>query len=281
MNCNWCVSLHIAYILALTEWNTVAHTGKEYGGRLEECEKRHMVVEESQAHVYNNTYSSSQTDIKWGWREIVNTLKKQRLPYHNETHHDISLSSSFSLCQGQGAARNFFTASSDSLFHPPLSLVFFFQSSSSPAFLTSLLTQSSHLSLGLPRLLLPCSRNSAALFCSLSSAILSTWFDIMLTNKPFPHTQTNKLHQREQLRRVARIALRISMTERRWKKEKGVRLNGIGLQWFGKRIQLSERPDYSLDPADGKLNRCSRGIRMTDIMKQNESRWRRLWRGHN
>ena len=35
-------------------------------------------------------------------------------------------------------ARNFFTASSDSLFHPPLSLVFFFQSSSYPAFLTSL-----------------------------------------------------------------------------------------------------------------------------------------------
>ena len=81
----------------------------------------------------------------------------------------------FSLCQGWGAARNFFTASSDSLFHPPLSLVFFFQSSSSPAFLKSLLTQSSDdLSLGLPRLLLPCSRNSAALFGSLSSVILST-----------------------------------------------------------------------------------------------------------
>ena len=42
-----------------------------------------------------------------------------------------SLSSSFSLCQGRGAARNFFTASSDRLFHLPLSLVFFFQSSSS------------------------------------------------------------------------------------------------------------------------------------------------------
>ena len=79
-----------------------------------------------------------------------------------------------SLCQGWGAARNFFTASSDSLFHTPLSLVFFFQSSSSPVFLTSLLTQSSHLSLGLPRLLLPCSHNSAALFGSMSSAILST-----------------------------------------------------------------------------------------------------------
>ncbi len=46
------------------------------------------------------------------------------------------LSCSFPLCQGWGAARNFFTASSDSRCHPPLSLVFFFQSSSSPAFLT-------------------------------------------------------------------------------------------------------------------------------------------------
>ena len=69
---------------------------------------------------------------------------------------------------------NFVTASSASLFHPPLSPVFFFQSPSSPVFFTSILTQSSHLSIGLPRLLLPCSRNSAALFCSLSSAILST-----------------------------------------------------------------------------------------------------------
>ena len=60
------------------------------------------------------------------------------------------------------------------LFHLPLSLVFFFQSPSSPAFFTSLLTQSSHLSFGLPRLLLPFSRNSAALFGSQSSAILST-----------------------------------------------------------------------------------------------------------
>ena len=42
------------------------------------------------------------------------------------------------------------------------------------AFLTSLLTRSFHLSFGLPCLLLPCSRNSAALFGSLSSAILST-----------------------------------------------------------------------------------------------------------
>ena len=60
-------------------------------------------------------------------------------------------------------------------FHPPLqSPVFFSQSSSSPAFLASLLTQSSHLSLGLTRLLLPSSRNSLAIFGSLSSAILST-----------------------------------------------------------------------------------------------------------
>ena len=88
----------------------------------------------------------------------------------------ISIISLFlvSLCQGWGAARNFFTASSYSLFHPPLSIVFFFQSSSSPAFLASLLTQSSHLSVGLLRLLLPCSHNSAALFGSMSSAILST-----------------------------------------------------------------------------------------------------------
>ena len=43
-----------------------------------------------------------------------------------------------------------------------------------PVFFTSLLKQSSHLSLGLPRLLLPCSRNPAALFGSLSSAILYT-----------------------------------------------------------------------------------------------------------
>ena len=42
------------------------------------------------------------------------------------------------------------------------------------AFLTCFLTQSSHLSLGLPRFLLPCSLNSTALFGSLSSAILST-----------------------------------------------------------------------------------------------------------
>ena len=55
-----------------------------------------------------------------------------------------------------------------------MSLVFLFQSSSSPSFLASLLTQSSHLSLGLHRFLLPSSRNSAAFFRSLSSAILST-----------------------------------------------------------------------------------------------------------
>ena len=86
----------------------------------------------------------------------------------------LSLSSSFPFVRGEVLPATFFTASSDSLFHPPLSLVFFFQSSSSPVFLTSLLTQSSHLSLGLPHLLLPCSHNSAALFGSLSSVILST-----------------------------------------------------------------------------------------------------------
>ena len=62
-----------------------------------------------------------------------------------------------------------FTVSSDSHFHPPLSLVFFFQSSSCTAFLTSLLTQSSHLIIGLLRLLLLCSRNSALL--TLSSVV--------------------------------------------------------------------------------------------------------------
>ena len=86
----------------------------------------------------------------------------------------IYLYLSLPLFQVRDATRNFFTASSDSLFHPPLSLVFLVQSSSSPAFLTSLLTQSSHLSLGFPRLILPSSRIYAALFDSMSSAILST-----------------------------------------------------------------------------------------------------------
>ena len=81
----------------------------------------------------------------------------------------VSLFPFFPL-SGWGAACNFFTASSAILLHP----VFFFQSPSSPVFFTSLFIQSSHLSLGLPRLLLPCSRNSVALFGSLSSAILST-----------------------------------------------------------------------------------------------------------
>ena len=83
----------------------------------------------------------------------------------------ISLSSSFPFVGGEVLPA---TSSPPHLivFSTLLSLVFF-QSSSSPAFLTSLLTQSSHLSIGLPRLLLPCSRNSAALFGSLSSAILS------------------------------------------------------------------------------------------------------------
>ena len=63
---------------------------------------------------------------------------------------------------------------SASIFHPPLSPVFFFQSPSSHVFFTSRLTPSSHLGLGLPRLLLSCSRNYAAFFGSMSSAILST-----------------------------------------------------------------------------------------------------------
>ena len=79
----------------------------------------------------------------------------------------------FPFVRGGGAARNFFTASSYSVFHPPLALAFFFRYSSSLAFLTSLLTQSSHLSLALPRLLLLSSRNSATLVGGLSSAILS------------------------------------------------------------------------------------------------------------
>ena len=67
----------------------------------------------------------------------------------------------------QGVNYAYITAASVSLFHPPLSLVFFVQSSSSPAFPTSLLTtQSFHLSLVLPRVLLS-SRNCAALFGSL------------------------------------------------------------------------------------------------------------------
>ena len=48
-------------------------------------------------------------------------------------------------------------------FHPSF---VFFQSSSSPTFFTSLLTRSSHLSICLPRFLLPFSCNSAALFGS-------------------------------------------------------------------------------------------------------------------
>ena len=59
-------------------------------------------------------------------------------------------------------------------FSTPRLIVLFVQSSYSPAFLTSLLTRSSHLRIDLPSLLLLCSRNSAALFGSLSSVILST-----------------------------------------------------------------------------------------------------------
>ena len=95
------------------------------------------------------------------------------------------LSLPFFPLSGVRCCLQLFTASSAILLHPPLSPVFFFQSPSSPVFLTSLFTQSSHLSLGLPRLLLPCSRNSAALFGSLSSAILSTCpahYNLLLTS---------------------------------------------------------------------------------------------------
>ena len=105
---------------------------------------------------------------------------------HPPAESTLSLSSSFLFVRGEVLPATF---------SPPhliffstllcLSLVFFFQSSSSPAFITSLLTQSSHLSLSLPRLLLPCSRNSAALFVSLSSAILSTCpahYSLLLTS---------------------------------------------------------------------------------------------------
>ena len=80
----------------------------------------------------------------------------------------------FSPLSGVTCCRKLFAASSGSLFDPPLSPVFFFQSFSSPAFTTFLLRQSSRLSLDLHRLLLPCSRNSATLFVGLSSDILST-----------------------------------------------------------------------------------------------------------
>ena len=97
----------------------------------------------------------------------------------------LSLFLFFPFIRGEVLPATFFTASSAILPHPPLSPVFFFQSPSSPAFFTSLLTQSSHRGLGLPRLLLPCSRNSAALFGSLSSGILSTcpaYCNLLLTS---------------------------------------------------------------------------------------------------
>ena len=83
-----------------------------------------------------------------------------------------SLSSSFPFVRGEVLPASF-SPPHLLVFHPPLYL-FFVQSPSSPVFFTSLFTQSFHLSLGLPRLLLPCSRNSAALFGSVSSVILST-----------------------------------------------------------------------------------------------------------
>ena len=72
----------------------------------------------------------------------------------NKSKYNLSLPL-FPFVRGEVLALNFFTASSDCIFLPPLALVFFFQSSSSLAFFTSLLTQSSHISLGLSRLLLP------------------------------------------------------------------------------------------------------------------------------
>ena len=75
----------------------------------------------------------------------------------------------FSLCQGWGGARNYFTASSDSPFHPPLSLVFF-QSSFSPVFITPppISALASLVSSCPPHVTLPLSSGI------LSSAILST-----------------------------------------------------------------------------------------------------------
>ena len=69
----------------------------------------------------------------------------------------ISLSSSFQFVRGEVLPATF---------SPPHLIVF--------STLLCLLTRSSHLRLGFPRLLLPCSHNYAALFGSLSSAILST-----------------------------------------------------------------------------------------------------------
>ena len=86
----------------------------------------------------------------------------------------LSLSSSFSLCQGWGAARNFFTASSDSLFHPHLYLVFFFQSFSSLTFLTSVLTEFSHLRIGLLVSWIPWLHHSALVCPRYSIAIFRT-----------------------------------------------------------------------------------------------------------
>ena len=76
-----------------------------------------------------------------------------------------NLSSSFPFVRGEVLPATFSPPHLlASLFHPPLSPVLFFQFTSSLAFFTSLLTQSSHISFGLPRLRLPCSRNYAALF---------------------------------------------------------------------------------------------------------------------
>ena len=79
------------------------------------------------------------------------------------------------------------------MFNPSLSLVFFYQSSSSPAFLTSLLTQSSHLSIGLPRLLLPCSRMSTALSGSLSPSSFQRVMSTVVCSSPVSLSSSSAL----------------------------------------------------------------------------------------
>ena len=126
----------------------------------------HYRVDCSKYNVHNGTHSEFCTFFAHGaWDWCLPEIMQE------PTLH-LCLSPPFLFVRGEVLTRKFSNASSDSIFYPPLSRIFFFQSPSSPAFFTSLLTQSSHLSRGLTRLRLPCSRNSAALFSSLSSAIL-------------------------------------------------------------------------------------------------------------
>ena len=76
----------------------------------------------------------------------------------------------FPLCHGWGAARHFFAYSFPPSYVSCLLLTVFLHS----CLPRVSLTPSSHLSIGLPRLLPPSSRNSSVLFGSLSSAILSS-----------------------------------------------------------------------------------------------------------